>query len=166
MATVTGVISAITGQTLQGVAGPNASGPYNWQTPGYIRGELKVNVDYYVGLGTEAAGTVIKMFPLLDVGAMILYHQITTSAATSSLTISVGDLDSATRYASASTGPASAGLTIIASKLNSTSGFYLIGTNPATPTATDTDAQIILTTGGATLGTGTIYALTTFFVAD
>ena len=164
MATVTGVINKAIGQTLQGFPG-TAGGTTNWQTPGYIRGNVQAYTDYYVGLGTETSGTVIKMHPLLDVGLMILYHVLTVVASTGSLTLSIGDLDSATRYVSASTSAATAGCYIYGCALGST-GPYVIGTNPATPTATDTDAQIILTTGGATLGATNIFSLTTAYVAS
>ena len=142
-----------------------AGGIGNWQTPGYIRGAVRVMVDYYVGTSSDTTGSVIKMHPPLDTGAMVLFHILSASAATSSLTISVGDLDSATRYASASTVLQAAGSFLIAPDLTST-GNYIIGTNPSTPTATDTDTQIILTTGGATLGTGTVYSLMTFYTVD
>jgi hypothetical protein len=142
-----------------------AGGVSNWQTPGYIRGAVRVMVDYIVGTSSHTSGTVIQMHPPLDAGSMILYHVLSASVATSALTISVGDLDSATRYANASTVLQTAGSYLIAPDLAST-GNYIIGTNPATPTATDTDAQIILTTGGATLGTGTVYSLMTFYTID
>ena len=164
MATVTGVINKAIGQTLQGVPG-SAGGTSNWQTPGYIRGNVQAYTDYYVGLGTELTGTVIKMHPLLDVGLMILYHVLTVVASTGALTGSIGDLDSATRYANAITSFATAGTYIIGNGLGST-GMYIIGTNPATPTATDTDAQIVITTGGATLGATNIFSLSTVYVAD
>jgi len=164
MATVTGVINKAIGQTLQGVPG-TAGGTTNWQTPGYIRGNVQAYTDYYVALGTEVSGTVIKMHPLLDVGLMILYHVLTVVASTGSLTMSIGDLDSATRYASASTSAATAGCYIYGNALGST-GPYVIGTNPVTPTATDTDAQIVITTGGATLGATNIFSLTTAYVAS
>lgn len=134
----------------------------NWQTPGYIRGNVRVMQDYYVAAGTEATGTVIKMHPPLDVGSVIIGHLLTASAATSSLTVSVGDLNSATRYVSASTSPATAG-SYWYSRATST-GPYIIGTTDTS--TTDTDRQIILTTGGATLASGTVLQLQTLYTID
>jgi len=160
MATIKGVIDTA---FLAGT-GPNPNTGLNtWQTPGYIRGAVRVMVDWYVLAGTETSGTVIWMHPPLEAGAMILFHVLGVSAAQTSLTCSVGDLDSATRYASAITSLQTAGSYLIGSKLGA--GPYIIGTNPATPTATDTDAQIILTTGGATATAGTI-GLETFYTID
>lgn len=157
MATVQGVVYAV-------IAGPST--PATWLTAGYVNGREKVNIDYYVALGTEASGTVIDMGALLPVGAKVLGIEIIMSASTGSLTMSVGDLDSATRYASANTGPATAGSTRITGKTDSTNGLYTIGSNPATPTTTDNDQQIILTTGGATLAVGTITVCIVRFVTD
>lgn len=157
MATVIGVVATVQ-------AAPPS--PSTWLTAGYVNGRVKVNLDYYVALGTETAGTVITMGSLLPVGAKVLWIDVATSASTGSLTVSVGDLDSATRYASASTGPATAGTTRIGPKLSSTDGYYVIGTNPATPTTTDNDQQIILTTGGATLAVSTIISCAVYFTTD
>ena len=139
-------------------------GVTNWQTPGYIRGNVRVMIDWYVGLGSEAAGTVILMHPLLDIGSVILFHQLNLSAGVASLTISIGDLDSATRYTSA-VATAVAGTFGPYTKSGST-GPYIIGSNPATPTATDNDQQITLTTGGATLGAAAVLTLYTYYTID
>lgn len=157
MATVQGVVYAV----LQG-----PSTPATWLTAGYVNGREKVQIDYYVALGTEAAGTILLMGQPLPIGAKILTVQITTSANTSSLTMSVGDLDNATRYASADTGPATKGSSSYIGVFDATNGTYVIGTNPAVPTATDNDQQIKLTTGGATLGAGLIIGLIVHFVTD
>lgn len=157
MATVNGVVYAVT------IAPPS---PSNWLTAGYVNGRDKSNIDYYVALGTETAGTVILMGALLPVGAKVLSVVISTSANTGGLTISVGDLDSATRYANAATGPATAGISSFNGIIDSTNGAYVIGTNPATPTATDNDQQIKLTTGGATLGVGLIIGCRVIFTTD
>lgn len=157
MATVNGVVYAVM------AAPPQAS---TWLTAGYVNGREKVNIDYYVALGSEASGTVILMGALLPVGAKIITISITTSASTGSLTISVGDLDSATRYASAATGPATAGISSYSGLIDANNGPYVIGTNPATPTATDNDQQIKLTTGGATLGAGLIIGCVVRFTTD
>ena len=161
-----GVINKAFGSQSGLIGNINSAGGYtNWQTPGYVRGDVKEYTDWYVALGTEVTASTIKMHPLLDTGVMILYHVLQIVASTGSLTLSVGDLDSATRYVSASTSAATAGAYIIGNGLSST-GPYIIGTNPATPTATDTDAQIVLTTGGATLGGTNIIGLTTVYTAS
>ena len=90
---------------------------------------------------------------------MILFHILNLSATATSMTISIGDLDSATRYTSA-VATATAG-DYGPYSLSGSTGPYIIGTNPATPTATDTDAQIILTIGGATLPTSAVLTLMT-----
>ncbi len=157
MSTVNGVVAAVQ-------AAP--PGPSNWLTAGYINGRVKVNLDFYVALGTEAAATVIQMGSLLPVGAKVLWIDITTTISIGSLTISVGDLDSATRYGSALTGPATAGITRVNGIISAANGAYVIGTNPATPTVTDNDQQIILTTGGSTLTIATIIGCAVYFTTD
>ena len=135
-----------------------AGGVSNWQTPGYIRGNVRVMVDWYVGTSSDTTGSVISMFPPLDAGSMILFFILGASASTGSLTFSLGDNGSATRYLSAGTGIATAGSNIIPT-LEASTGPYIIGTNTG-------DNQIIITTGGATLGTGTIYSLQCFYTID
>jgi hypothetical protein len=135
-----------------------AGGVSNWQTPGYIRGNVRVMVDWYVGTSSDTTGSVISMFPPLDAGSMILFFILGASASTGSLTFSLGDSGSATRYLSAGTGIATAGSNIIPT-LEASTGPYIIGTNTG-------DNQIIITTGGATLGTGTIYSLQCFYTID
>lgn len=157
MATVQGVVYAV-------LAGPST--PATWLTAGYVNGRDKVMLDYYVALGTEAAGTVILMGQPLPIGAKVLSVTVTTSANTGGLTVSVGDLDLATRYASADTGPATSRRTAYNGIIDANNGAYVVGTNPASPTATDNDQQIKLTTGGATLGVGLIIGCMTTFVTD
>lgn len=159
MATVNGVVYAERLASLP-------PGPANWLTAGYVDGRVKVNIDYYVALGTEATGTVILMGALLPVGAKVLKIDISTSISIGGLTVSVGDLDSATRYASASTSPATAGIYSYNGVIDSANGPYLIGQNPATPTATDNDQQIKLTTGGATLTIATIIGCVVYYTTD
>ena len=130
----------------------------NWTTPGYIRGNVKVMVDWYVGTASDTTGSVISMFPPLDAGSMILFFILGASASTGSLTFSLGDSGSATRYLNAGSGIATAGSNIIPT-LEASTGPYIIGTNTS-------DNQIIITTGGATLGTGTIYSLQCFYTID
>lgn len=159
MPTVNGVVYAERLSTLP-------PGPANWLTAGYVDGREKVNIDYYVALGTETVGTIILMGALLPIGAKVLSINISASVSTGGLTMSVGDLDSATRYASANTGIATAGVTGINGVIDANNGPYVIGTNPATPTATDNDQQIKLTTGGATLAVGTIIGCVVKYTTD
>lgn len=154
---VNGVVYAV-------LAGPSTPG--TWLTAGYVNGREKLMIDYYVALGTEGIGSKITMGNPLPVGAKVLSIDIITSAATSSLTLSVGDLDSATRYASADTGPATKQTIRYTGMIDATVGFYVIGTNPATPTATDNDTQIVLLTGGATLGAGLVIGMIVRFTTD
>lgn len=131
--------------------------PSTWQLPGLIDGRVKVLLDTYTGLGTgEDAGSVIT-FATLPTGANILQIFIGTSVATSSLTVSVGDADSATRYVSAST------------TLQSTAGLYPLTALGALPRVVGTstyDNRIIWTTAGAALGTGTVYTLMVLYSLD
>lgn len=157
MATVSGVVYAVS------ILPPT---PNAWLTQGYVNGREKVNLDFYVATGAEAAGTVILMGALLPIGAKILSIALSASASTGGLTVSVGDLDNATRYGTALTGIATAGITSVNTLIDATNGAYVIGTNPATPTATDNDQQIKLTTGGATLGAGLIIGCRVMFTTD
>lgn len=163
MATVYATIATYT--ATNALAG-NVPGPAVWQTAGYINGREKVTMDFYVALGTETAGTVIMMGAPLPVGAKILAISVTTTVNTGSLTVSVGDLNSATRYASADTGPATARLTSYNGIIDATNGAYVIGSNPAVPTTTNNDQQLKLTTGGATLAAGNIIGCRAIFVTD
>lgn len=146
----------------------------NWQTPGYIRGNVRVMIDYYIGVGSgEDAGSTIKFFPTLEAGTVVMGFIAYASGTTSSLTFALGDLDSATRYvASGSTAWQAAGSTLITSLwASATTGPYVIGTNPTTsgvwsPTATDTDAQILVTTAGASLTSAGVYGLIMLYTID
>ena len=166
-------MSATTG--LKGVMmkAQTTGGVSNWQTPGYIRGAVRVMIDYYVGTGSgEDAASTIKMFPLLEKGTVVLAFIAYASTTTSSLTFNLGDLDSTTRYASASTAWAAAGSTLISSVwASATTGPYVVGTNPTTsgewvPTTTDTDAQIYVTTAAASLTSSGVYGLILFYTID
>ena len=150
------------------VPGTTSTTTYNWMTAGYVDGRKKIMLDYYVGLGTEASGSTLNMCAPLPQGAMVLSVAVISSANTSSLTWTVGDLSLATRYANAASGIATAGLTTYTGMISSTTGWYVIGSNPGTgATALTTgDAQIVITTGGATLGTGTIYGVIVEYTTD
>lgn len=158
--------------TVQGVVyaerntNPNAT---NWLTPGYVDGRKKVMLDFYVGLGTESAGSKILMGGAITPGAKITSIVVHVSASTGGLTVSVGDLALATRYVTSATGPATGPSTTgFTGCIDATNGFYTIGTNPGTgPNAALLgDAQIQLTTGGATLGAGTIYGVEVNYTTD
>lgn len=157
MATVLGVINTAVNA---------GTGPAAWQTAGYINGREKCNIDFYVGLGTEAAASVIKMGGPLPVGAKVLRHVLQISASIGSFTVSVGDGLLATRY---STNTALATLNVVVNVgggIDSTNGFYVIGTGAATASVPLGDTQIQLTTAGATLTIGTLLTLITVFVTD
>lgn len=157
MANFSGVVYAVT------IAPPS---PSTWLTAGYVNGREKLNIDFYVGLGTEVAASVIFMGAPLPAGAMVVSHQLQISASIGSFAVSVGDGLSATRY---STNTALATLNTIVyvpSPLNTTSGQYIIGTNAATTAVPSGDTQIQLTTSGATLTAGTIISCITRFVTD
>lgn len=159
MATVKGVINTA-------LVNVQTTGPAAWQTAGYINGREKANLDYYVGLGTEAAATVILMGAPLPVGAKVISHSLQISASIGSFTVSVGDGLSAARY-STNTALATANTIVaVGTVLNTTDGYYVVGTNAATTAVPTGDTQIQLTTGGATLTAGTIIAMRTIFVTD
>ncbi len=155
------------------MAAQSAGGVSNWQTPGYIRGNVRCMIDYYVAVGSgEDAGSTIEFFPSLEAGTVVMGFIAYTNGTTASLTFNLGDLDSATRYASASTAWQAAGSTLISSIwASATTGPYVIGTNPVTsgvwsPTATDTDAQILVTTAGAALTSAHVYGLILLYTID
>ena len=152
----------------------STGGVSNWQTPGYIRGNVRCMIDYYVAVGSgEDAGSTIEFFPLLEAGTVVLGFIAYASGTTSSLTFGLGDLDSASRYvASGSTAWQAAGSTLITSLwAAATTGPYVIGTNPTsggvyTPTTTDNDAQILVTTAAASLTSSGVYGLIMFYTID
>lgn len=140
--------------------------PANWLTAGFINGNVNCNLDFYVALGTETSGSVLYMGATLPVGAKILSIDLLSSANTASLTVSIGDLNSATRYASADTGMQTLRIKTFSGMVDATNGYYIVGTNPATPTATNNDQQIILTTGGATIAVNTVIGVAVYFTTD
>lgn len=140
-------------------------GPANWMTPGYVDGRKKVMLDFYIGLGTESAGSTINMGALLPSGAKVISIALHMNAANAGLTMSIGDLDSATRYVT-NLSCATKGIFSSTGFIDAVNGPYLVGQNPATPTATDNDQQIVLTTGGATLTVGNIYGIEINYTTD
>lgn len=121
---------------------------------GLIDGRVKVMLDSYVPLGTEAAASTIALGALLPAGANILAALLITDA-NASATLSIGDSNLATRYASAQTINA-AGLFWL--NLIASAG-YIIGTN-------SNDNQIIATTGGATLTINKKILVAIFYTLD
>ena len=149
-------------------ASPSAGGPAEWQLPGLVDCPVRCIIDTYVPVGTEAQGSIIKLFTdglnkVLPAGANLLRIDFQMASTTSSLTCSVGDMNSATRYASASSSFASATAFSISCITLATGVPYVVGTNVATTgpgtvtpgTTSNGDNQIILTTGGATLSAST-----------
>jgi hypothetical protein len=147
---------------------PSTGGPANWVLPGLVDVPVRCMIDTYVPLGTESAGSVIRLFTdglykVLPQGANLLKIAFQVAGTTTSLTGSVGDLSSATRYATASTGFASATAFEVSCITVATGIAYVIGTNAATTgpgtaspgTVSNGDNQIIITTGGATLSATT-----------
>jgi hypothetical protein len=119
---------------------------------GFINGRVKVNLDSYVLLGTEASGSTITLGATLPAGAKVIAHVIYVSAAQTSLTYSLGDGNLATRYASA------------ANSLQTAGTYFVGGLNYVIGTATS-DNQLKITTGGATATAGTLQ-IATLFVLD
>ena len=114
---------------------------------GLVDGRVKVMADTYT-MNSETSGSTIKMGGAIPTGANILLIALSASAAVASLTISIGDSNSATRYVSASTACQTALVPVLY-----TPQAYVIGTNTG-------DTQILLTTGGASLASsGTIQVL-------
>lgn len=157
MANFNGVVYAVQ------VAPPS---PSTWLTAGFINGRVKCNLDFYVALGNEVAASVLYMGAPIQVGAKILSIDLLSSVNTASLTVSIGDLNSATRYASADTGMQTLRIKTFSGMVDATNGYYIIGSNPAVPTATNNDQQFILTTAGATLAAGTVIGLSVYFTTD
>ena len=125
---------------------------------GYVNGRVKVYRDTYAA-DASASGTVIQVAGYgttgyLPKGARILAIAISTSVAQTSVTVSVGDLTSATRYVSASTALQTAGAIV-----------WYGGNDVVVGTSTG-DNYLLLTTGGASLGsTGTII-VDVYFTTD
>lgn len=156
--TVNGVVYAERVSTLP-------PGPANWLTAGYVDGRKKVNMDFYVGLGTESAGSTLLMGALIPLGAKVMSISLHMNAANAGLTMSIGDLDSATRYAT-NLSCATKGIFSTSGFIDAVNGPYLVGQNPAAPTAADNDQQIVLTTGGATLTLNNIYGIEIQYTTD
>lgn len=133
----------------------NTGGVLNKVLQGLIDGRVKANIDKYTALGTEAAGSTIKFGKALPTGSNIIGHILVCDGATASLTMSVGDADSATRFLNASTAFQSAANYALA----------LLGAGRVVGTSTS-DNQPLVTTGGATLTVGHIWTLITLYTND
>lgn len=123
----------------------DTGGVINAVLNGLIDARVKVNVENYTILGTEAAASTINIGGNLPKGAVILAIVLMVSAAQTAATFSVGDAGSATRYASAHTGLQTAVVPVIIGGKN----YVITGTS---------DTEIVLTTGGATLTAGNLDA--------
>jgi len=121
-------------------------------TEGLVNGRVKCSLDHYSLTTGNLSGDVIKLFGLLPAGAKVIAIALSASATQSGVTVSVGDLDSATRYVSASTGIQTAAAVLWVSGTE-----YVIGTTDTS--TTDTDRQIVVTTGGATAAAATLTAI-------
>lgn len=132
----------------------DAGGLVSQLAAGMQDGRVKCALDTYVAVGTEVAASVIEVCGDLPAGAKVIAIQLGVSATTSSLTISVGDTETAARYVDASADLDTALDRITLSGLN-----YVIGT------ATD-DSQIELLTGGATLAAATEIYVGVFYTTD
>lgn len=117
-------------------------------------GRVKCSTDVYEADGTEIAASVIEMGGDLPAGAKVLAIIVAADTTESSLTISVGDTQNATRYTSANANLDTAGDVLTLHGKN-----YVIGTVAL-------DSQIILTTAGATLTSGSKYFSTTYYTTD
>ena len=137
----------------------STGGPANWQLSGVVDGRVKCMIDSYTALGTETAGKVIAMGPVLPTGANVLAIILTASVSKGSLTMSIGDYASPTRYKSATTDVATAGTYFYGGK------GYVIGT-AANATVITSDNQILLTTAGATLDAATVYTVIVLYTLD
>ena len=156
--------SAIRTAEKAGTGPGTASVTGSWQLPGLIDARVKVLLDTYTSVGSgEDAGSVIT-FGTLPTGANILSVVIFSNNSTSSLTVSVGDANSATRYGTALTSLQTAGRYSLAASGNIPG--YIVGTNLNTITGLPDDANITFTTAGAALASGYIYGVEVTYSFD
>ncbi len=124
-----------------------AGGLSNKVLSGLIDGRIKCMIDTYtIGGSTEVSGSTIDIGGKMPKGANVIAIIIFVSTNQTSLTVSVGDDESATRYASAITSLQTAGTYLIGGK-----NYVVDLTTASTP-----DDQIVITTGGATMTAGTL----------
>jgi hypothetical protein len=150
-----------TAQTLYGVVATAqiTGGVSNWQLGGVIDGRVKVMIDTYVAVATEAVASTIAIGKQLPKGANVIAVILVSTVVQTSVTVSVGDKVTASRYGiAASTELQTAYSPKICLPV---AGVYVTTddslTSAALPSATN-DCQIILTTAGGTLVAGTITA--------
>jgi hypothetical protein len=131
----------------------DAGGVANKLLGGLIDARVKVMLDSYtIASGSEpVSGSTLKLGGTLPAGANIIAIALAASVAQTSVTVNIGDADSATRYASAHTGLQTAA----GGAANSI--VLVSGLNRVVGTSTN-DNVIALVTGGATLTAGVIYA--------
>ena len=158
MSATTTLKSAIRTAEAAGTGPGTASVTGAWQLPGLLDARVKVLVDSYtaVGSGEDAASAIT--FATLPTGATILGIVTFANGATSSLTISVGDADSAARHLAASaTNWATAQMLLIPA----------LGVLPGRVVGTSTnDNRILVTTAGAALTSGQVYGIMVFYSFD
>jgi hypothetical protein len=138
----------------------DAGGVANKLGQGLIDGRVKVMLDSYtvVTSSEPASGSLLKLGSAIPTGANIIAIALSASVAQTSLTVNIGDIDSATRYASAHTGLQTA----IGGASNSI--VLVSGANRVVGTSTY-DNQLVLVTGGATMTAGVIY-VAIFYTVD
>lgn len=115
----------------------------------------KVNIDTYVPLGTEAAGSTIAMGPTLPKGAKIIGQKISVLAQDAMVTLAVGDSADPDRYITA----------FAADSILYNDNLRQIGAGYEIGQATG-DNQVLITTAGATLGIGDAITLITEYTLD
>ena len=119
-------------------------------TQGLVNGRVKCSLDHYV-LTSGNNGDTIKLFGLLPAGAKVIAIALSATVAQSSMSIGVGDLDSATRYSATNTGLQTAITPVWVMGTE-----YVIGTTDTS--TTDTDRQITVTLSTTATG-ATLYAV-------
>jgi hypothetical protein len=122
---------------------------------GLVDGRVKCNVDTYVPLGTEAAGSTIKVGSDLPAGANIVGVQISNLAQDAAVTLAVGDSNDPDRYILAY-----AADSILGNNTIRQIGLgYVVGTNTG-------DDEVLITTAGATLGISDAISIVIFYTQD
>jgi hypothetical protein len=122
---------------------------------GQTDARVKCNIDTYVPLGTEAAGSTIAMGPTLPANAKIVGQYLAVLTQEAGVTLAVGDSNDADRYITA----IAADSVLFSDNLRQIGAGYVIGTNTG-------DNQILITTAGNTLGVGDSISLITFYTID
>jgi hypothetical protein len=124
----------------------DAGGLANQLAAGLVGGRVKVCLDSYTALGTEAAGSTIKFGGKLPKVAKIVALILTATTAQTSLTAQVGTSEDADEFV----------LTGNTDLQTSHKPLIAMGKGHIVGTA-DNDEQILLTTEAATMTAGTVY---------